>query len=473
MAGEIARRLWSDTSIFAERAQRDAAAWAALASVVSRRRPLDGGEGEFLGLTGFVGGLDPAVRADVAADPYARFWIRLAFALCGAAIRGEDLPRVAEPLADELGIRDPRGLLARHLDEYKRLALGAALRAGEKLEFAAPLEVALPMPIPVAASSLVGEACVARIVGTWDGAVVCEDPTVHAEPCPVVRVDRFELPLQPNGWGIPGMGWMPSAGRTTLAYQADQVPLVEGGLALVARHQPDVFEQIRRVMRWIAVNPMAEYDATNYVSFSELPGSFAFRGVPNPYSAAEACIHEFHHNRLFCLEEFEPVLEGEDLGTDDDARFYSPWREGPRPLRGVFHAVYVTVAQVRFWIDVLRRGDADESVLGFATDQLIRHPLMLELGLLQLERFAHFTTAGRAFFDEIVREIERLRTRIHALGVPRDTEMLGIANDGTVQPMPRPAGAPPVRIRASIVEHVREFDRGRQIPEAVLQTLAS
>jgi hypothetical protein len=127
------------------------------------------------------------------------------------------------------------------------------------------------------------------------------------------------------------------------------------------------------------------------VSYSELPGAFAFQGIPHLYSAAEACIHEFHHNRLFCLEECEPILAGDALGTEDHAGYYSPWREGLRPLRGILHGAYVTAAQLRFWLAVARAPDTEGMLADFVTGQLIRQPVVVDLGLGQLERHARFT----------------------------------------------------------------------------------
>ena len=366
------------------------------------------------------------------------------------------MPAAAEPFANERGTRSVEALLAAHLREFKRLALGAAFLSGRPLAFRTPLEVALPTAVPGAAASLVGRGRV-EVLGHADGRLETSQGWVSPVPCPRARVGEFELPLQPHGYAVPGLGWMPTAGKTDHAYQASQVPLVEAGLRLVAQHVPRMFRQMRAVLRWIALNPMSEYTGTNYVSFSELPGAFAFRAVPNPYSAAEACIHEFHHNRLFALEGEEALLTAAPGARDVDAIYYSPWRDEPRPIRGLLHAVYVTLAQTELWLSVFADPDTPEDVRHFATDQLVRHPLMIEIGLRQLDRFAPFTTAGRRFFGGLQETQEAHRRAAERLGVPTDAPLHFFNDDGSIRPAKREDGEPR-GVRELVESHVADYD---------------
>jgi HEXXH motif-containing protein len=467
---QLSHRLWHDRSVFQECADRQVASYLALVRALERHRPLAGEEHEFLALHRFVSALDPEVSAEVLGDPYARLWTRLGFALCRAVLRGELLPPAAQAFGRECGSDEPRSLLALHLDQYKRLALGAALLADAKLVLARPFEVALPMALPGAAASLVGSGA-AHITGVADGRIRLESGDAVPAPCPRARVADLSLPLQPHGWLVPGLGWTPSAGRTTLEFQAGQVELVEGGLRLIQRHQPELFAQMGAVLRWIAVNPLSEYDAMNYVSYSELPGAFSFRGMPHPFSAAEASIHEFHHNRLFCLEECEPILAGDALGTEDHAGYYSPWREGLRPLRGILHGAYVTAAQLRFWLAVAKAPDTQGMLADFVTGQLIRQPVVVDLGLGQLERHARFTPEGERLVAQLRSDLEELTAEAGRLGVPWDAETLALAPGGRFEKFRGDDGAP-VSVRESIARHVRRYDELRQVPAAWLEANA-
>jgi HEXXH motif-containing protein len=268
---------------------------------------------------------------------------------------------------------------------------------------------------------------------------------------------------------VPGLGWAAPASDTSRAFQEEHRELVESGLALIARHQPDVFDQMREVIRFLAVNPLSEDNALNYVSYSELPGAFAFQGIPNLYSAAEACVHEFHHNRLFCLEESEPILAGDALGTEDHAGYYSPWREGLRPLRGILHGAYVTTAQLRFWLAVAQAPDTQGMLADFVAGQLIRQPIVIDLGLGQLERHARFTRQGALLVAQLRADMDALAAEARALGVPWDADAVALA-PGSRFEMFRGSDGAPVTVREGITRHVRRFDVRRQIPAAWFET---
>jgi HEXXH motif-containing protein len=455
-------RLWQDRSIFQLRADRQAAALVAVFRALDEHRPLHGGEIEALALHRFLSGQDEDVLSDVLGDPYARVWTRLAFALCGSVLRGDGVPAAARALAEELDSQDARALLRAHLEQYKRLALAAALRADAKLEFTTPLVLALPFAIPAAGASLTGPP-VARILGVADGQLLVDGDETRLEACPRACVGGWSVPLQRDGWRVPGLGWAPPASGTSHAFQESHRELVETGLALIARHQPDVFDQMREGIRWIAVNPISDDNPLNYVSYSELPGAFAFQGIPHAYSVAESSVHEFHHDRLFCLEECEPILMGESLGTEDHAGYYSPWRENLRPLRGVLHGAYVTAAQLRFWLAVAKAPDTKGTLADFVMAQLIRQPVVIDLALGQLERHARLTSEGARLVAQLRADLAAMAAEAGSLGVPWDAETMAMSFDGGFEPYRGDDGAP-VSVRESIARHAREYDLHRQIP---------
>jgi HEXXH motif-containing protein len=458
---DLSHRLWQDRSIFQLRADKQAAALVAVFHALDKHRPLRGGESEAIDLHRFVIGLDEDVVSDVLDDPYAHFWTRLAFALCGAVLRGEGVPAAARVLSDELGTRDVSAILQAHLEQYKRLALAAAISAKTRLDLAVPFEVSSPFAVPASGASLTGEGRL-RILGVEDGRFLI-DGAGRFESCPTVSVAGWSVPLQADGWLVPGLGWAAPAARTSRSFQECHRELVESGLAMIARYQPDVFEQMRETIRWIAVNPVSEGNALNYVSYSELPGAFAFQGIPRAYSAAEACIHEFHHNRLFCLEECEPILAGDALGTEDDANFYSPWREGLRPLRGVLHGTYVTAAQFRFWLAFARAPETRGTVADFVAGQIIRQSVVVDIGLGQLERHARLTPEGALLMAEMRRNHDQLAAEADELGIPRDIDTMVPASDGGFEKFRDKDGAT-LTMRESIVRHIGLYDVQRQVP---------
>jgi HEXXH motif-containing protein len=468
-ARDPAAWLWRGAEAFHLQREASARAREAVARVLARRRPLAGGELEFLALHRWLADMDAAAPARALADPYAHFWTRLAFDLTRAALAGSGLPRSAAALGRALASDDPARLLAEHLAQFKRLALGAALAAGAKLELAAPLVARLPLALPGADAALEGEGRVS-IRGVADGRLLADDgsPLVPA-PCPVARAAGVALPLQPYAFHVPGFDWTPPAAGSGLAFQASRVPSVERALELAALHAPDTLAWLPELLRFAAVNPIAPGQALNYASHSDYPGAFVMLALDRPHVLGAAFVHEGHHNRLFCLEELAPILAGDRLGTDDDAVHYSPWREEPRPLRGILHAVYVSVPEGRYWLDVLRRGDAE--LRPYAAARCARTGALLAIGVRQLERFARFTPVGDAIFARLAEDAREAAADLRRHADPRRTPLLEVAFDGSIGPALDPAGGRAITVRERILEHVARFDRARQVSPELLAEL--
>lgn len=59
---------------------------------------------------------------------------------------------------------------------------------------------------------------------------------------------------------------------------------------------------------------------------------------------AEAILHETMHLKLTLIESVAPIVEAGSTAT-----YYSPWRDEPRPLRGVLHGMFVFRAVLDFY----------------------------------------------------------------------------------------------------------------------------
>jgi HEXXH motif-containing protein len=73
-------------------------------------------------------------------------------------------------------------------------------------------------------------------------------------------------------------------------------------------------------------------------------GAIALSLPRDALSGAEALLHEFHHLVLSAIEDLVPLL-----GQDDGQLYYSPWREDPRPLRGLLQGAYAYLGVTEFW----------------------------------------------------------------------------------------------------------------------------
>ncbi|WP_084467389.1 aKG-HExxH-type peptide beta-hydroxylase [Actinokineospora inagensis] len=63
-------------------------------------------------------------------------------------------------------------------------------------------------------------------------------------------------------------------------------------------------------------------------------------------SMAVTLAHELHHAKLTVLMDLFPLFD-----TDDDTRYYAPWRTDPRPIAGLLHGAYAHLAIASFWRD--------------------------------------------------------------------------------------------------------------------------
>src|SRR6185436_7302332 len=170
---------------------------------------------------------------------------------------------------------------------------------------------------------------------------------------------------------------------------------------------PPAFAQFAAVIRTLAVKPVREEDFGT-LSNSELPGTFLCSVPSDPLVLAADFIHELHHNRLFAVEEAGPFFETAGEDAVEGELHYSPWRDAPRPLHGLLHAVYVYLPVLRFWRAAWDDGALDAARRDHVRDQLARIPFQVRIGTNQLRRAARFTPLGAALFDEMTREATRM-----------------------------------------------------------------
>ncbi len=170
-------------------------------------------------------------------------------------------------------------------------------------------------------------------------------------------------------------------------------------LAVIAAHLPDLAREIDLYVR--AFVPTGYHAETHRsASYRESVGAIYLTLHPGVMTLAEAVIHELSHNKLHALFELDPVIE-----NDAGARYTSPVRPDPRPLRGVLLAVHAFLPVARLYEKMTEA----------------RHPL--SLGHDFPARFAQIravnregastvlahavpTPVGRAVLDEIRRWID-------------------------------------------------------------------
>ena len=479
---------WTDRAPYRSRYEKSARALVAVARTLDRERPLGGREDEFLELWRLIEAAPPAAFSRVWTAPASLWWVVLAYQLVGRVFSPGTHAPETEAYGAAIGAPAPRDALALHLEEFKRLALGVAMAAGVDCPFHRPLRTSLPFSIPGAGLVVEGEGGIALdglvagalLVGRagdrlrlaiggppdreeeLDRARSASPARPRLAPCATARCDDYALWLDPIALRLPGVTIAEPLRELPLDFQARQVTVVEAALARIRRHQPETFAQMREVLSVAAFKPRELGDFSN-VSQSDLPGAFVCSTTVDPWVLADSIIHEFHHNRLFFLQDASPLFSKTGDGVADRGEYYSPWREDLRPLQGILHGAYVYLPVFWFWAAVLRAGAVTDGALRYARDQLARIPRQCAIAVGQLRRHARLTDAGAKLLDVLARETERAARAAAKMGAGAEVPASVARDDGSFPTEERSAGDECLTVGESVAAHVARFDTRGQV----------
>jgi len=464
----MASWLWSDIDLFQERYEKSATALVLTKQLLERKESLTGGEKEFLMLYGRVADAQPEFFTRVWRDPSAYYWVRLTYELLGSVLNEAPLSRLGRAHCAATGL-EPSEALPRQLADFKRFVLGMAVVANDDLDFQQPIEVSLPFAIPGTALSLCGEGIV-EIAGLRAGCLLvrqagnewglalaggdqAQGPIVVSQ-APIVAWQSCELMMQPHLFNnLPAMIRNDPVVASGHSYQERFAKVIQQGMHLMERYHPRAFAQFAEVMSVAAIKPLHAGGYVN-VSYSDLPGACVISATDNAYEIADVLIHEFHHNRLFFIEEKAPFFEdGEDAVSS--LRFYSPWRNDLRALMGILHGLYVFIPVREFWGNVARDQSLSTEEKDFARTWVTRNTLELTIGVHQLAHHARFTPFGRDLFAQLQENVQSLHNAMLADGLSYDHPALAARENGTFGPALSQADGHHLSVREAVLQHVR------------------
>jgi HEXXH motif-containing protein len=149
--------------------------------------------------------------------------------------------------------------------------------------------------------------------------------------------------------------------------------------------------------------------ATSTVAFGAIAASLP----PDDVTLAETLVHECQHLKLCALLDLVPMVEDGDAGW-----YYAPWRDDPRPVRGLLQGACAFFGVTRFWRQQREHGTADQRLRGHV--EFARHrdeTLSVTRALLES---GELTAAGERF---VARMQARLLDWHHDL-VPADARRM-------------------------------------------------
>jgi len=447
--------LWTDTGVYRRRLEKSAAALIAVErSLRSDTRGIPGAD-EFLELYEWLARASPECFTQVWSDPGAYYWVRRTVHFL-AAIHGAPIGNLEQAYCAEVGASGPRDALKIHLGEFKRFVLAAAMISGTDISFGDPYLASTPLALAGTGRNLAGSGKV-TIRGFRQGRIDAIGEALQVDTCPTVEVGGFRLTLNPRLFNLPGLGFGGEWTMLPLEFQAQNSELVTEALSAIARLEPATFSHFGQAIRAVALKPTRDGNFGS-ISSSELPGAFVCSVPCDSYELAATFIHEFHHNRLYFIEETGPFFELAEEDAIDGENHYSPWRDTLRPLHGLLHALYVYIPVFRFWAAAIREGGLNGPRLAYAKDQLGRIPFQLQIGVNQLRRHARFTSFGSMLFEQMARETADAEMEARALGVTLGTPAMSLRAGGIFRPTTHHGDSRQLTIGETLLSHLERSD---------------
>ncbi|MEV6827159.1 HEXXH motif domain-containing protein [Amycolatopsis sp. NPDC051102] len=178
---------------------------------------------------------------------------------------------------------------------------------------------------------------------------------------------------------------------------ANWTQLLGDAWRLIVRCLPDTADAFPAGFSSLVPRPMQPFGTTS-ASSGEAFGSAVISRPADPASLAAALVHEFQHNRLSGL------LHLRHLHGDDPAeRFYTAWRDDPRPIAGVFHGVYAFYGVAAFWRALARLEDEPFQEIAEFEFAYWRQAVWQVLGVLRSD--PGLTIDGRRFLRRIAERL--------------------------------------------------------------------
>lgn len=301
------------------------------------------------------------------------------------------------------------GLLATAFDSFfDLLPDGAAIALiGEEAVALPRLKLMLPAR---SGSVTLRRAGSVSVEWSWDGGSEIVTVAGERHPLPALSVHDYPEALLVTT-GSPLLMSPAHIDKLTVRPELMQqlADMIRSSLGIITAADPARAARLTSLIRYYF--PIATPDPrTTHNSFSaaDLIGVIFLSDAYSDLRLVEAIVHEYHHNELHIL------LEARDLfDSRTDELYYSPWRNDPRPLYGLFHAVHVFSSVVDFFVHGLAVDElkAHHGVFRERSEQII---CQVRTGLAQIPR-DRLTAEGASIIDAIGAELREFEAALGPL----------------------------------------------------------
>jgi HEXXH motif-containing protein len=166
--------------------------------------------------------------------------------------------------------------------------------------------------------------------------------------------------------------------------------LLDGAYAILAHDNPSLAAAMAVGYLSVVPLPPAGDLPVRSASSGDCFGSALISMPPDPTTLAATLVHEFQHIKLGGLLHLLTLCH-----DDERLRFYAPWRDDPRPLRGMMQGAYAYLGVTEFWRARRRSDDVPTRDLSEFEFAFWRDQTSQAIELLRAD--AGLTGAGRRF----------------------------------------------------------------------------
>ena len=171
---------------------------------------------------------------------------------------------------------------------------------------------------------------------------------------------------------------------------------------LIHENWPEIALNISKVLQNIHIIESPYTDKHVSCTAANYYGSILV-SFGNEYLLAEAIVHEYSHNLLNMIIANGDMFEGE---VPNEEIYYSPWRNDPRHISGLLHAVFVFNNVGKLLDKILKT-----SLNDFVYERILNTIVKLIMGIKILKEYEFKTDFARNFILDLEGDINELKNK--------------------------------------------------------------
>lgn len=196
-----------------------------------------------------------------------------------------------------------------------------------------------------------------------------------------------------------GREQLPRVSKNDFNIIRNQIAIVEHALKYIEDVDESIYKYFKEHPNYFVplIGPEGSLPSS---SNSSIDTMFWYSITDQPLLVSEMIIHELSHQRLFRLQDEDPLIDSESYGSGwNECNYYSPWRDDPRPINGVFHGFIVFSEVSTFWLKLIMRNRLDEKDRNIAERRMTMLGFQLSLAKDTLNE-CRFTSKGEKLLEE-------------------------------------------------------------------------